>query len=155
MSNGVFRPVSPEVAFHRAGGRRHYNMMKQVQTIRRQDAIIAYLTKDPTCGGSLFYGFNTRLAKVFGVSRQTIHRDLSAVLYPWRPQSFVRAVDARYNYDVWWKMRGAHVPWWTDKWFGKWWEAAIQRNQDRGIWKSQGRNRYMRGLARKQSRAKS
>jgi hypothetical protein len=49
----------------------------------------------------LNYGFITRLAKLFGVSRQTIHRDISAMFFPWRPQSCVRIVDIRFNYRHW------------------------------------------------------
>jgi len=155
VSNAFSRSVSPEVAYHRAGGRRRYNVERQIETIRRQAAIIAHLTKNPFCGSSSFRGINTRLAKMFGVSRQTIHRDISAIMFPWKPQSFVRVVDARFNYEDWWQIMGKHSSWWSDTWFGRWWEEVVPRNQDRIILKSLGGNRYKRGLARKEKRKES
>ncbi len=145
MSNTVFKTVSPEVAYRRAGGRRRVNAMKQAETIRRQDSMIAFMMKDPFCSGSPFYGVKTRLAKRFGVSRQTIHRDLSAILMPWRPQSLVRIIDMKRIYLPWWQDVGSQDTWWTERWFGKWWESTVRRNQDRIIWKKIGRTKYQPG----------
>lgn len=152
MSNSLFGSVSQEAAYHRAGGRRRYNFYKQWKMIQRQDAILAHLLKDPFCGGSPFYGFTTRLAKLFGVSRQTIHRDISALIYPWRPQSFVRVIDAKLNYGIWWERIGKHSSLWTEAWFGNWWEQALIRNEDHVVWKRIGENKYKQDWVRAQSR---
>jgi hypothetical protein len=151
VSNGWSQKAASDIVYCRAGGRRRYNAIKQLITIERQNRIIAYMisTNDIML---LDYGFITRLARLFGVSRQTIHRDISAMFFPWRPQSFVRRIDVRLNYERWWEFEGKHCDWWKNSWFGQWWNSAKDRHQNGCRWKSLGNNNYGWGLPRSRSR---
>jgi len=124
VSNSWSQNTTSDIAYRRAGGRRRHNWRKQMAVIRRQDTIMAYFRKTRSeCW--IDYGVKTRLAKMLGVSRQTIHRDISAMFFRWHPQSFVRVVDMRISYRTscspsfgdWWNMvhpRGCISTWWKN-----------------------------------------
>src|SRR5262249_45595920 len=77
--------VSPEIAWVRAGGRRHYNAQRRLRKQMRRAHIIARtigIDRDA-------YGLGVALARVFGVSPSTISRDLWAIRN-WRSGGLLR-----------------------------------------------------------------
>lgn len=69
--------VSTEEAQARAGGRRHYNAMRQVDAALRRQEVARLVV---AAGGFLVPGVQARIAAHLGVSRATISRDVAALL---------------------------------------------------------------------------
>jgi DNA invertase Pin-like site-specific DNA recombinase len=63
-------PVSNDIAARRAGGRRHYNAMRQLRALLRRGEVSRLLEVAYT---------PTEIAQALGVSRITIWRDLHAI----------------------------------------------------------------------------
>jgi hypothetical protein len=70
--------MDQERLFHRAGGRRHYNSMRQLQAVLRRAALLRYLRRGGVCTGQ--WGWQSRAARALGVHRSTISKDWAAVL---------------------------------------------------------------------------
>ena len=83
MSNEWSARVSDDVAFRRAGGRLHYNSIRQETAYSRQTEIINawdWSTLMGFGGGDLTaWGGQARLARKLGVSPATISRDLKKI----------------------------------------------------------------------------
>lgn len=79
------RTTTAEEAYRRASGRRHYNFARQGRAWWRQWEIAEWLTrkmhlpKPPR-------GYQAELARMFGVSRATISRDIKAITAALRKQ---------------------------------------------------------------------
>jgi hypothetical protein len=71
--HNVFAQVSdwPKVC-RRAGGRRHYNQVRQFRAVQRRARLASMLRKE-----GLGWGYQTRMAAKLGVSPSTISRDIT------------------------------------------------------------------------------
>jgi hypothetical protein len=70
--------MNQERLYHRAGGRRHDNSMRQLQAVLRRAALLRYLSQGSVCTAQ--WGWQSRAARALGVHRSTICRDWSAIL---------------------------------------------------------------------------
>jgi DNA repair exonuclease SbcCD ATPase subunit len=78
MAGPLQRPVELADPIHAAGGRRHYNSVRQFRAELRRIKIICFLADS---GVSLLVrGTQRALARRFGVSEATISRDLEGIL---------------------------------------------------------------------------
>ena len=75
MSTWWSDPVSNSEAISRAGGRRHYNSVRQWQALAR-----AYRVMELLQDRGLGYGVRTQIARELGVHRSTITRDVNRIL---------------------------------------------------------------------------
>ena len=70
--------TNPEEAARRAGGRRHYNSLRQLRAALRRRAVIELL-----CQYGFDYGSQRRIATRLGVSPATISRDVQLLRTWW------------------------------------------------------------------------
>jgi hypothetical protein len=75
------QPTSDAAAWARAGGRRHYNSLRQLHAELRR-AQVARLLLD----GGLHRGTQAQIARQLGVSEATISRDIVAIFAAGRPR---------------------------------------------------------------------
>jgi hypothetical protein len=79
MSNWS-KTVSPDLAYRRAGGRRRYNAQRQqARDARREQIKVWILADERPCVAANRTGTVPRLARMFGVHRSTITRDLAVI----------------------------------------------------------------------------
>ncbi len=76
-------PVSNTEAFRRAGGRRAYNRARQAAAIERRYRLVQ-LIQQYRISPWLDRGSRTRLARLLGVHKSTVTRDLLALDEDWR-----------------------------------------------------------------------
>lgn len=69
--------VSTEEAQARAGGRAHYNAMRQLDAALRRHQVAELIV---AAGGFLVPGVRSRIAAKLGVHRSTVSRDVQALL---------------------------------------------------------------------------
>lgn len=75
-------PTSPEQAYRRAGGRRHYNAKRSEAAFRRRMEVFSALYGSGRTGSRVLrHGDRAELARTLGVSRSTVCRDVKEV---WR-----------------------------------------------------------------------
>jgi hypothetical protein len=75
------KPMTTELIYRRAGGRRHYNKMRQADAFWRRVSLMTILRRDGYQPGDY-----ARWAAELGVSRATICRDVRRIcawLGPW------------------------------------------------------------------------
>lgn len=73
-------PTTPDVAHRRAGGRRRYNSVRQLEAhLRRQE--VAHGLREY----GWVHGVQARLARELGVSESTISRDVAWLMYDLSP----------------------------------------------------------------------
>jgi len=85
MPAGWSNFTTDAVANRRAGGRRHYNAMRQAAALVRQ----AMVAKLMLAGGSQ-WGLQSQIARALGVDRATISRDVKKAKAAWREAEAIR-----------------------------------------------------------------
>jgi hypothetical protein len=69
--------ASDSAAARRAGGRRHYNSIRNLQRVFRRLEVIQLAGR---YGGFTEYGIQARIARALGVNRSTACRDINAII---------------------------------------------------------------------------
>lgn len=71
--------MNSESIYRRAGGRRHYNSVRQMRALNRQMLLVELMSKLDI----LERGWQTKAAEILDVSKATITRDLKAIHAYW------------------------------------------------------------------------